>query len=120
MRLKGIHLAMRSGMLAGETAFEAIRAGDTSHTTLSAYKRRVDASAIKSELYPVRNVHQAFGGGLISGGLYAGIAMVTKGKLLPELSETTDITRCARSTTTTASPSATSSCRPTPLRSTAS
>jgi len=86
MRLKGIHLAMRSGMLAGETAFEAIHAGDTSHATLSAYKRRVDASAIKSELYPVRNVHQAFGGGLISGGLYAGIAMVTKGKLLPELS----------------------------------
>src|SRR5688572_8454395 len=30
LRLKGIHLAMRSGMLAGETAFEAIRGGDTS------------------------------------------------------------------------------------------
>ena len=27
MRLKGIHLAMRSGMLAGETAFDAVRAG---------------------------------------------------------------------------------------------
>ena len=86
MRLKGIHLAMRSGMLAAETAFDAVRAGDTSHTTLSAYKHRVDASAIKTELYPVRNVHQAFGGGLISGSLYAGIAMLTKGKLLPELS----------------------------------
>ena len=64
MRLKGIHLAMRSGMLAAETAFDAVRAGDTSHTTLSAYKPRVDASAIKTELYPVRNVHQAFGGGI--------------------------------------------------------
>ena len=30
MRLKGIHLAMRSGMLAAETAFDAVRAGDTS------------------------------------------------------------------------------------------
>jgi electron-transferring-flavoprotein dehydrogenase len=85
-RLKGIHLAMRSGMLAGETAFDALRAADTSSTTLSAYKTRVDASAIKAELYPMRNVHQAFGGGLIPGGAYAGIAMLTNGKLLPNLS----------------------------------
>src|SRR5262245_30830881 len=44
MRLKGIHLAMRSGMLAAETAFDAIRAGDTSSKTLAAYKHKVDAS----------------------------------------------------------------------------
>jgi electron-transferring-flavoprotein dehydrogenase len=85
-RLKGIHLAMRSGMLAAETAFEALRAGDTSAAKLSAYKTRVDASAIKSELYPVRNVHQAFGAGLIAGGVYAGAAMFTNGRLLPDLS----------------------------------
>ena len=30
MRLKGIHLAMRTGMLAAEAAFDAVRAGDTS------------------------------------------------------------------------------------------
>jgi len=84
-RLKGIHLAMRSGMLAAETAFEAVRAGDTSSTTLSAYKTRIDNSAIKTELYPVRNVHQAFGAGLVFGGAYAGIAMVTNGKGLPDL-----------------------------------
>ncbi len=29
-RLKGIHLAMKTGMLAAETAFDAVRAGDTS------------------------------------------------------------------------------------------
>ena len=86
MRLKGIHLAMRSGMLAGETACDAIRAGDTSAASLSAYKTRVDASAIKTELYPVRNVHQAFGSGLVAGSAYAGLAMFTKGNLLPELS----------------------------------
>ena len=43
MRLKGIHLAMRSGMLAAETAFEAIRAGDVSEPafeTLSRQDRR--------------------------------------------------------------------------------
>ena len=85
-RLKGIHLAMRSGMLAGETAFDAVRAGDASMTLLSSYKARIDASPVKSELYPVRNVHQAFGGGLVSGSMYAGIAMFTKGMGLPELS----------------------------------
>jgi len=85
-RLKGIHLAMRSGMLAGETAFDAVRAGDASAKTLSAYKARVDASAIKSELHPVRNVHQAFGAGLLAGSAYAGIAMLTNGHGLPDLS----------------------------------
>jgi len=82
LRLKGIHLAMRSGMLAAETAFDAIRAGDTSAHALSAYKARVDASAIKSELYPVRGVHQAFAGGLCAGSAFAGLAMLTGG-LLP-------------------------------------
>ena len=85
-RLKGIHLAMRSGMLAAETAFEAIRAGNTASAALASYKGRVDASAIREELYPVRNVHQAFGSGLMVGGAYAGIAMFTRGKLLPNLS----------------------------------
>ena len=84
-RLKGIHLAMRSGMLAGETAFDAVRAGSTKASTLSAYKAKVDDSAIKTELYPVRNVHQAFGHGLIAGGAYAGLAMLTNGRLLPNV-----------------------------------
>jgi electron-transferring-flavoprotein dehydrogenase len=85
LRLKGIHLAMRSGMLAAETAFDAVRSGDSSSATLRAYKHAVDASAIKAELYPVRSVHQAFGAGLVAGSLAAGVAMYTKGMLLPDL-----------------------------------
>lgn len=85
LRLKGIHLAMRSGMLAAETAFEAVRANDVTAAALASYKTRIDASPIKAELYPVRNVHQAFGQGLIAGSAYAGIAMFTKGSLLPDL-----------------------------------
>jgi electron-transferring-flavoprotein dehydrogenase len=84
-RLKGIHLAMRSGMLAAEAAFDAVRGGDTSASVLKSYKTRVDASPIKTELYPMRNVHQAFGHGLIAGSAYAGIAMFTNGRLLPDL-----------------------------------
>jgi electron-transferring-flavoprotein dehydrogenase len=53
MRLKGIHLAMRTGMLAAETAFEAVRQGDTSQAVLKTYQERIDASAV-AEL-PVRN-----------------------------------------------------------------
>jgi electron-transferring-flavoprotein dehydrogenase len=79
MRLKGIHLAMRSGMLAAETAFEAVRAGDTSRARLHRYKAAVDASAIRTELYPVRNVHQAFGYGTYVGAAFAGLAMATSG-----------------------------------------
>ena len=84
-RLKGIHLAMRSGMHAAETAFDAVRAGDTTTETLSGYKALVDAGPIRAELHPVRNVHQAFGAGLVVGSAYAGIAMFTKGRLLPDL-----------------------------------
>ena len=79
MRLKGIHLAMRTGMLAAETAFEAVAAGDTSAGRLRAYARRIDESEVRSELYPVRNVHQSFGHGLLPGLAYSGLALVTRG-----------------------------------------
>jgi electron-transferring-flavoprotein dehydrogenase len=79
MRLKGIHLAMRTGMLAAETAFEAVRAGDVSQATLSQYEVRVQASEVRTELYPVRNVHQSFGYGLLAGIAYSGLSLVTGG-----------------------------------------
>ena len=78
-RLKGIHMAMRSGMLAAETSFEAVRAGDTSSTKLKAYEDRVSNSAIRKELYPVRNVHQAFGYGSFVGAMFTGLSMFTGG-----------------------------------------
>jgi electron-transferring-flavoprotein dehydrogenase len=79
MRLKGIHLAMRTGMLAAESAFEAIRAGDTSAAGLARYQDKIDRSAVKAELYPVRNVHQAFGYGLFAGLAFAGLSLATRG-----------------------------------------
>jgi len=79
MRLKGIHLAMRTGMFAAETAFDAIRRGDTSESALKAYDDRIQASAVRKELYPVRNVHQAFGYGSFAGAAFAGLSLVTRG-----------------------------------------
>jgi len=85
VRLKGIHLAMRTGMLAAETAFEALQRGDTSAAALSSYQTRLDGSAVRKELEPVRNVHQAFGHGLVPGLLFAGAAMLTRGAWLGDL-----------------------------------
>ncbi len=80
MRLKGLHLAMRTGMLAAESAFEAIRAGDTSASGLSRYQRKIDASPVRAELYPVRSVHQAFGYGLFAGVMFSGASLLTRGR----------------------------------------
>src|SRR5471032_2301669 len=66
-RLKGIHLAIKSGMLAAETAYDAMVKEDRSAQQLQDYKRRVDESWIRDELYPVRNFHQGFEHGLIDG-----------------------------------------------------
>jgi electron-transferring-flavoprotein dehydrogenase len=85
LRFKGIHLAMRTGMLAAETAFEAVRAGDTSTAALRRYQERIDASAVRDELYPVRNVHQAFGYGLFAGVLFSGLAVLTRGRWVEDL-----------------------------------
>ena len=66
-RLKGIHLAIKSGMLAAETAFEALVKGDSSSAMLGKLTRRVETSWIKDELWPVRNFHQGFEKGMVAG-----------------------------------------------------
>ncbi len=80
-RLKGIHLAMKTGMLAAETAFDAVRAGDTSGTTLRAYQDRIERSWVREELYPVRNVHQAFNHGLLAGLTFSAVTVATGGRI---------------------------------------
>jgi electron-transferring-flavoprotein dehydrogenase len=79
-RLKGIHLAMKSGMLAAETIFEALKKGDTSAKTLKLYKEKIDRSYIKTELWKVRNFHQGFQTGLLNGFLNAGVQELTGGR----------------------------------------
>jgi electron-transferring-flavoprotein dehydrogenase len=81
-RLKGIHLAIKSGMLAAEAAFDALLTGDSSAQTLSQYKTMVDGSWIREELRPVRNFHQAFEHGLLGGVVRAGIQQALGGSNL--------------------------------------
>ena len=79
IRLKGIHLAMKSGICAAEAAFEAVRAGDVSAATLALFQRLVNGGSVRRELYPVRNIHQAFGGGFLAGMAFAGYSLLTGG-----------------------------------------
>jgi electron-transferring-flavoprotein dehydrogenase len=79
-RLKGIHTAIKSGMLAAETIYEALAAGDTTSRSLSAYQNKLETSWIKSELWAVRNFHQGFHDGLWPGLFNAGIQFVTGGR----------------------------------------
>jgi electron-transferring-flavoprotein dehydrogenase len=79
-RLKGIHLAMKSGMLAAETIFDALKAGDTSAKILSAFPKKVEQSYIKKELWQVRNFHQSFQHGLLPGLFQTGLQFFSGGR----------------------------------------
>ncbi|HXZ39514.1 MAG TPA: electron transfer flavoprotein-ubiquinone oxidoreductase [Terriglobales bacterium] len=79
-RLKGIHLAIKSGMLAAETAFEALKKDDFSSTSISEYQSKVESSWIKQELWKVRNFHQGFEHGFWPGMFHAGIQQFTGGR----------------------------------------
>jgi len=78
-RLKGIHLAMKSGMLAAETIFEGLVAGDLSRARLSAFDDKFKASWAHKELWGTRNFHQGFDGGLWAGMASAAIQTITGG-----------------------------------------
>ena len=54
-RIKGTHTAMKSGTMAAEAAFAAVKAG-REHDELAAYPAAFDASWVKKELSVVRNV----------------------------------------------------------------
>jgi electron-transferring-flavoprotein dehydrogenase len=80
MRLKGIHLAVKSGILAAETAFDAVVAGNSDAQTLSAFDTAFRASWAYDELRAARNFHQGFKGGLFAGMMNAGLSVYTGGR----------------------------------------
>jgi electron-transferring-flavoprotein dehydrogenase len=81
-RLKGVHLAVRSGICAAETAVKALIENDTSEESLSKYEEFVNKSSIYKELYPIRNMRAVMQEGMIIGGLKMGIQLVTGGACL--------------------------------------
>ncbi len=79
-RLKGIHMAIQSGMLAGQTIYEALIAGRYDDTQLQRFEQLVKGSFINRELYEVRNFHQAFENGRWRGLVEAGFQYLTGGR----------------------------------------
>jgi electron-transferring-flavoprotein dehydrogenase len=79
-RLKGIHLAMKTGMLAAETAFEALLKNDFSRTQLSKFEQTWRKSWVGKELWRVRNYHQGFQNGFWLGGLRVALQLATGGR----------------------------------------
>src|SRR3989440_137685 len=79
-RLKGIHSAIKSGMLAAETIFDALLAGDFSASTLQRFESRVKESWITPELRRYRNFHAAFRHGRWLGMANAGLQYITGGR----------------------------------------
>jgi electron-transferring-flavoprotein dehydrogenase len=83
--LKGIHYAMRSGMLAAETAIEAVAPGRTAWQpgALESYDAALRESYVWKDLERVRNMRPAFRYGFFPGAILAGTALNTLGKLPP-------------------------------------
>jgi electron-transferring-flavoprotein dehydrogenase len=79
-RLKGIHTAIKSGMLAAEAIFEALLAQDFSARQLKRYEQLVKESWVMKELRGVRNFHAGFRHGRWLGLANAGLQFITGGR----------------------------------------
>jgi electron-transferring-flavoprotein dehydrogenase len=80
MRLKGIHLAIKSGMIAAETAWDALQADTYDAKTLSAFETRFKDSWAYGEMRSARNFHQGFKDGMWPGMINAGLSTFTGGR----------------------------------------
>lgn len=75
IRLKGIHLAVESGIDAGDALFEAWKSGDFGKSRLEAYPKAFFRGWAGREMRRVRNLHQCYHGGQLA--FMAGIALHT-------------------------------------------
>ena len=75
--LKGVHHAIRSGVLAAEAIYDSLKTGSSNFTS---YERALDESSVGKELYEVRNTRQPFQKGFIQGGPLVNLMIATKGK----------------------------------------
>jgi electron-transferring-flavoprotein dehydrogenase len=78
MALKGVHHCIKSGMLAAETIYAALKRGNRD---LSAYEKAIEESSVGKELWEVRNARQPLQKGLLIGGPLSAVQQITKGRL---------------------------------------
>ncbi len=77
--IKGIHYAMKSGVLAARTIFKALKEKNTKADQLRIYDDMIRNSFIQKDMYETRNMRLAFKNGFFLGGLKAGLMTATKG-----------------------------------------
>ncbi|MEP7180629.1 MAG: electron transfer flavoprotein-ubiquinone oxidoreductase [Betaproteobacteria bacterium] len=79
-RIKGSHAAIKTGMLAGDAAFDAVAAG-RAHDELAAYPAAFEASWLYDELHRARNFKPYLDRGLLTGAVLWGIdQLIFRGK----------------------------------------
>jgi electron-transferring-flavoprotein dehydrogenase len=72
-KIKGSHNAIKSGILAAESAFDALKQDKKTGQVLQSYPVKVKDSWLYKDLYEARNIRPSFHWGLIPGILYSGI-----------------------------------------------
>jgi electron-transferring-flavoprotein dehydrogenase len=75
--LKGVHYAIKSGMLAAESIYAALKRGESSFEN---YEQVVEDSIIGKDMWEQRNTRQPFQKGLIKGGPLVNLMIATKGR----------------------------------------
>jgi electron-transferring-flavoprotein dehydrogenase len=75
--LKGVHYAIKSGMLAAESIYAALKRGESSFEN---YECVVEDSIIGKDMWEQRNTRQPFQKGLIKGGPLVNLMIATKGR----------------------------------------
>ena len=81
-KIKGIHVAMKSGMLAAETIFQALAKNDFSVNRLRKYETAFFESDAGKALYKSRNFHQLFKKGLYSAIFWGGVQYLLGGRII--------------------------------------
>jgi len=84
-RLKGIHTAIKAGMLAAETILDCLVKNDFSRNALGVFDKKLKESYVGRELYKARNFHQAFDRGRMFGLMTEGISILTGGRFPSKL-----------------------------------
>eukprot|EP01122_Echinamoeba_exundans_P015216 TRINITY_DN7125_c0_g1_i1.p1 TRINITY_DN7125_c0_g1~~TRINITY_DN7125_c0_g1_i1.p1 ORF type:complete len:599 (-),score=125.02 TRINITY_DN7125_c0_g1_i1:12-1808(-) len=74
-KIKGTHTAMKTGMLAGESIYEALTSDNRKESgmVLTQYEDRFRESWVYQEMHRVRNIRPAFHWGTVAGAFYTGL-----------------------------------------------
>ncbi len=83
LRLKGVHIAIQSGIAAGDTLFQCWEKNDYSTAMLKSYPEMLKRTSGWRQMTRVRNVRASFAHGMFPGIAAAGMSWMTGGILPP-------------------------------------